>query len=299
MAIVMCAMCQLWRKAVVVRAAVLDGDRFDAVPENAPSDRDPGVRRPDDGDDAKLHDGGEPAPTDDDAVDPSVAAARCRSVDGSAGPPSNAVRHARLAWSNEDHDRTRPLNGRPPEPTRTVKVGRNAPCPCGSGKEYKKCCGATVMTVAANPPSELLEFLRRYDSAVKELALGLRKLVHEEMTPCHEYIFAMRSKVVLLYGATERVAICHINVFARHVNLGFSRGTELEDSGGILRGFGKAMRHIRLTEAFDLDRPEIRAYLRQARKGAGLATRRDGAGDKVMTRVKQKSARRRATSPWG
>jgi preprotein translocase subunit SecA len=24
---------------------------------------------------------------------------------------------------------------------RTKKVGRNAPCPCGSGKKYKKCCG--------------------------------------------------------------------------------------------------------------------------------------------------------------
>ena len=22
------------------------------------------------------------------------------------------------------------------------KIGRNAPCPCGSGKKYKKCCGA-------------------------------------------------------------------------------------------------------------------------------------------------------------
>ncbi|MDZ7295898.1 MAG: SEC-C metal-binding domain-containing protein, partial [candidate division KSB1 bacterium] len=25
-----------------------------------------------------------------------------------------------------------------------VKVGRNDPCPCGSGKKYKKCCGAGV-----------------------------------------------------------------------------------------------------------------------------------------------------------
>ena len=23
---------------------------------------------------------------------------------------------------------------------RSVKVGRNEPCPCGSGKKYKKCC---------------------------------------------------------------------------------------------------------------------------------------------------------------
>jgi len=28
-----------------------------------------------------------------------------------------------------------------PEPVRVQKVGRNDPCPCGSGKKYKKCCG--------------------------------------------------------------------------------------------------------------------------------------------------------------
>ncbi|MRH41606.1 hypothetical protein GH741_02830 [Aquibacillus halophilus] len=27
------------------------------------------------------------------------------------------------------------------EPAKSVKVGRNDPCPCGSGKKYKKCCG--------------------------------------------------------------------------------------------------------------------------------------------------------------
>jgi Uncharacterized protein conserved in bacteria len=33
----------------------------------------------------------------------------------------------------------RPEAYRRPEP----KVGRNDPCPCGSGKKYKKCCGAS------------------------------------------------------------------------------------------------------------------------------------------------------------
>lgn len=28
------------------------------------------------------------------------------------------------------------------QPVRRVKVGRNDPCPCGSGRKYKKCCGA-------------------------------------------------------------------------------------------------------------------------------------------------------------
>ena len=28
----------------------------------------------------------------------------------------------------------------PPQPVKSVKISRNAPCPCGSGKKYKKCC---------------------------------------------------------------------------------------------------------------------------------------------------------------
>jgi SEC-C motif-containing protein len=29
-----------------------------------------------------------------------------------------------------------------PKQDATAKIGRNDPCPCGSGKKYKKCCGA-------------------------------------------------------------------------------------------------------------------------------------------------------------
>src|SRR5207244_885117 len=86
------------------------------------------------------------------------------------------------------------------------------------------------------PPPELLEFLYRHDPAVQSLALGLRKVVLEEMAPCHEYIFEMRSKVLekrskiaLVYGPTERVikdGICIISVFTKHVNLGFQRRSE-------------------------------------------------------------------------
>ena len=39
-----------------------------------------------------------------------------------------AARQAR--WAREDEERTRTQ----------IKVGRNDPCPCGSGKKYKKCC---------------------------------------------------------------------------------------------------------------------------------------------------------------
>jgi len=143
------------------------------------------------------------------------------------------------------------------------------------------------------PPPELLEFLYGYDPTVQSLALGLRKVVLEEMAPCHEYIFQMRSKVVLLYGPTERVikdGICLIGVFTKHVNLAFMHGADLEDASGVLQGSGKAMRHIALKKLSELDRPEIRTFLRQARKRAGLKRRRRRTADEVVTRVKQKSS---------
>ncbi len=149
------------------------------------------------------------------------------------------------------------------------------------------------LTVMKEVPHQLLEFLHRYDPAIRSLALDLRTLIHEEMAPCHEYIFAMRSKVVLLYGATERViddGICHINVFVRQVNLGFSRGTELEDPAGVLQGTGKAMRHITLKASIDLRRPDIRSLLQEARRNAGLARRQRSAA-RVTTRVKQGNRR--------
>jgi SWIM/SEC-C metal-binding protein len=38
-------------------------------------------------------------------------------------------------------DLERMLNPQPP--IKSTKIDRNAPCPCGSGKKYKKCCGLT------------------------------------------------------------------------------------------------------------------------------------------------------------
>jgi hypothetical protein len=145
------------------------------------------------------------------------------------------------------------------------------------------------------PPRELLEFLRRYEPVVQSVALRLRTVVLEEMAPCHEYIFAMPNAVVLLYGPTDRViedCICMINVYKKHVNLRFTQGTELDDSYRALQGTGKRMRHIRVTLLSDLERPEIRAYLRQALKHDGLTRQGQRTPDDVITVVKARPLRR-------
>ena len=53
-------------------------------------------------------------------------------------------------WSNNGYTpaELHTLSGGPAPasglPARTVKIGRNEPCPCGSGKKYKRCCGTSV-----------------------------------------------------------------------------------------------------------------------------------------------------------
>jgi uncharacterized protein DUF1801 len=138
-------------------------------------------------------------------------------------------------------------------------------------------------------PAELIGFLAKHDPAIHALALGLRRVVIDAIAPCHEYIFQMRSKVVLLYGATARImadGICQIAIFRHHVTLVFPDGIDLEDPMRVLRGTGRTMRHVRVTARDDLARPELGALLRQARVLVGLAEQPRRGRREVVTRVK-------------
>jgi len=61
-----------------------------------------------------------------------------------AGAPARAVRGGgRLAPPGTERRPEPTLRpARPAQKIQAQKIGRNDPCPCGSGKKYKKCCGA-------------------------------------------------------------------------------------------------------------------------------------------------------------
>lgn len=56
------------------------------------------------------------------------------------------VEHHEVAEFSKIDDRWYFVDGRMPKQAQAVrqgpKIGRNNPCACGSGKKYKKCCGA-------------------------------------------------------------------------------------------------------------------------------------------------------------
>lgn len=51
-----------------------------------------------------------------------------------------AYRYFRRRRKSREHTAAAPASRRT-----TAKIGRNDPCPCGSGKKYKKCCGGATV----------------------------------------------------------------------------------------------------------------------------------------------------------
>jgi len=92
----------------------------------------------------------------------------------------------------------------------------------------------------------------------------------EEMAPCYENIYDAYSAVAIGYGTSNRLrdGVFHIAVYSNHVNLGFNDGAALDDPKGILQGASSRIRHITIKTPQDLERPELRAYIRRARKKA-------------------------------
>jgi hypothetical protein len=155
-------------------------------------------------------------------------------------------------------------------------------------------------------PPDLIKFLKPYDREIRDLAVKVRALVIEEMAPCYENIYDAYSAVAIGYGTSDRLGdgICHIAVYARHVNLGFNDGASLADPQKILKGTGKSIRHVTIKETSDLTRPEIRSYLRRARRSALAEVRKLGRpvrtdelkGNQVISVVKAIYPRKRRPS---
>jgi Domain of unknown function (DU1801) len=150
------------------------------------------------------------------------------------------------------------------------------------------------------PPAALKKFLRPYDREVQQLALNLRALLLEEMAPCYENIYDAYSAVAIGYGTSDRLGdgIFHLAVYGKHVNLGFNDGATLDDPKRILQGNGNRIRHITIKSEADLARPEIRAYIRRAKKKAAADARKLGEASRpkpagVVSTVKAIYAKKR------
>jgi len=68
---------------------------------------------------------------------------RIAAVGGGQASGSPAPAQPRSQAARQDQGQGQGGRAPRPEPVSVEKVGRNEPCPCGSGKKYKKCCGSS------------------------------------------------------------------------------------------------------------------------------------------------------------
>ena len=114
-----------------------------------------------------------------------------------------------------------------------------------------------------------------------------------------ELIYDAYNAVATGYGFTGRPSECfiHIAVYANWVNLGFHRGSELEDPEGLLQGSGRWVRHIRIAEPADLAKPAIRRFVRAAIARAKRPASRESGGVKGKSVVRAIYAKKRRPVP--
>ncbi len=66
--------------------------------------------------------------------------------------------------------------------------------------------------------------------------------------------------------STPSGMFCYLHRTKNHVTIGFQQGASLTDAKGLLEGTGKEMRHMKIAEIGEIDRPAILQLVHQAIK---------------------------------
>ena len=101
----------------------------------------------------------------------------------------------------------------------------------------------------------------------RQLAEGARALIRSVYPAVVEVPWPKQR--VIGYGVGPKKMSEHfayISVSQDHINLGFMFGAELPDPKRLLEGTGKLLRHVRITEAEQLNQPALRTLLQVASK---------------------------------
>jgi len=146
------------------------------------------------------------------------------------------------------------------------------------------------------PDPQLLGFLEAYDRPIANLALALREIILEEVPDASESVYQVYT-VAIWFGFSGKMKdmFCYITTNARHINLGFPRGSTLPDPNRVLEGDGKVMRHIKFASERDLERSFVRRYIHASVEQLDEASVARGTGKSVVkSSCKERSVTKRS-----
>jgi hypothetical protein len=142
---------------------------------------------------------------------------------------------------------------------------------------------------------ELEGFLSKYTPEIASLARKILAKMRTRLPGAIELVYDNYNALAIGFGPTERAseAIFSIAVFPRWVSLFFFNGAKLDDPEKILEGGGKAIRHIVLEDPATLDRPAVKALMKQALERAPKRLDKKARGRSIIKSISAKQRPRR------
>ena len=161
------------------------------------------------------------------------------------------------------------------------------PIQCRVITYYRKRAGWRPLASVYAPGNFSVYSVRTCDGrpirSIDDFALALREIILEEVPDASESVYQVYT-VAIWFGFSGKMKdmFCYITTNARHINLGFPRGSTLPDPNRVLEGDGKVMRHIKFASERDLERSFVRRYIHASIEQLDEASVARGTGKSVV-----------------
>ncbi|WP_281990205.1 DUF5655 domain-containing protein [Aquimarina aggregata] len=113
--------------------------------------------------------------------------------------------------------------------------------------------------------SDFQHFLSLKNEKLIDLFSDLRTYILEIYPNSNELLYHTHA-LTSVFSISEKLsdAFCMIPIYKNHLNLGFNKGTLLEDSHYLLQGTGKWIRHIPITTSTDYRNEKTHQLIKSA-----------------------------------
>ena len=117
--------------------------------------------------------------------------------------------------------------------------------------------------IAIHP--DFFNLLKYKDQELVDLYIALRTFVLSHYSESVELLYHTHA-LTSVYSVSEKMGdgFCMIPIYTAHLNLGFHKGTLLDDPHKLLQGTGKLIRHIPITNKKDYRNPKVKKLVKAA-----------------------------------
>lgn len=113
--------------------------------------------------------------------------------------------------------------------------------------------------------SNFHHYLNLKEQALIELFVDLRAFILEAYPEANELLYHTHALTsVFTISSKLSDGFCMIPIYTNHLNLGFHKGTLLDDPHQLLKGTGKFIRHIPISNISDYRNDKVKGVVQRA-----------------------------------